>query len=373
MRFIKPWPPLRGASRSSNNRKANLNMQQDNHSDDYYDHKIIKVDPGQSILRIDKFLFDRLENVSRSRVQDAIRSGAVTVDGKDIKPNYKIKPGEEISIVVPQHHGKRNEIKAQDIPLDIIYEDDDLLIVNKAPGMVVHPGIGNPDGTLVNALAHHFGKSGLPVLDGNNNDQIGLVHRIDKDTSGLLVVAKTDYAMSHLAKQFFNHTIDRKYIAMVWGNFEEQEGTIDAHVGRHPRNRLLFAAFPEGDSGKWAVTHYRVLEDLYYVSLVECKLETGRTHQIRVHMKYLGHPLFSDVRYGGDLIVKGTVFSKYKSFVENTFQLLPRQALHARSLGFVHPRTGEQMHFESELPNDINQALERWRKYLADRKAKDNL
>ncbi|MCI4651141.1 MAG: RluA family pseudouridine synthase [Phaeodactylibacter sp.] len=347
---------------------------EDNTSDEYFEHKVIKADPKQSMIRIDKFLNDKLQHVSRSRVQDAIKLGSITVSGKQVKPNYKIKPGDEIEVVVPQHYAeKANFVKPQNIPLDIRYEDDDLLIVHKPAGMVVHPGVGNPDGTLVNALAYHFNFEELPVLEGNSHQQVGLVHRIDKDTSGLLVVAKTDYAMTHLARQFFEHTIDRRYVAMVWGGFEEEQGTIRGNVGRHPRFRQKHTVFPEGEAGKWAVTHYRVLEDLYYVSLVECKLETGRTHQIRVHMKHIGHPLFNDMKYGGDQIVKGTVFSKYKSFVENTFQVLPRQALHAKSLGFTHPATKERMYFESELPEEFEQALERWRTYLRDRQAKKQL
>jgi 23S rRNA pseudouridine1911/1915/1917 synthase len=347
---------------------------EDNTSDEYFEHKVIKADPKQSMIRIDKFLNDKLQHVSRSRVQDAIKLGSITVSGKQVKPNYRIKPGDEIEVVVPQHYAeKASFVKPQNIPLDIRYEDDDILIVHKPAGMVVHPGVGNPDGTLVNALAYYFNFDELPVLEGNTHQQVGLVHRIDKDTSGLLVVAKTDYAMTHLARQFFEHTIDRRYVAMVWGGFEEEQGTIRGNVGRHPRFRQKHTVFPEGEGGKWAVTHYRVLEDLYYVSLVECKLETGRTHQIRVHMKHIGHPLFNDLKYGGDQIVKGTVFSKYKSFVENTFQVLPRQALHAKSLGFTHPATKERMHFESELPEEFEQALERWRTYLRDRQAKKQL
>ncbi|WP_421948220.1 RluA family pseudouridine synthase [Phaeodactylibacter xiamenensis] len=347
---------------------------EDNTSDEYFEHKVIKADPKQSMIRIDKFLNDKLQHVSRSRVQDAIKLGSITVSGKQVKPNYRIKPGDEIEVVVPQHYAERASfVKPQNIPLDIRYEDDDILIVHKPAGMVVHPGVGNPDGTLVNALAHYFNFDELPVLEGNTHQQVGLVHRIDKDTSGLLVVAKTDYAMTHLARQFFEHTIERRYVAMVWGGFEEEQGTIRGNVGRHPRFRQKHTVFPEGEGGKWAVTHYRVLEDLYYVSLVECKLETGRTHQIRVHMKHIGHPLFNDMKYGGDQIVKGTVFSKYKSFVENTFQVLPRQALHAKSLGFTHPATKERMYFESELPEEFDQALERWRTYLRDRQAKKQL
>ncbi len=347
---------------------------EDNTSDEYFEHKVITADPKQSMIRIDKFLNDRLQQVSRSRVQDAIKSGSITVGGKKVKPNYKIKPGDEIEIVVPHHYaGQQKFVKPQNIPLDIRYEDEHLLLVHKPAGMVVHPGVGNPDGTLVNALAYHFDFDALPVLEGNSHQQVGLVHRIDKDTSGLLVVAKTEYAMSHLARQFFEHTIERRYVALVWGDFDEPKGTIRANVGRHPRFRQKHTVFQEGEGGRWAVTHYRVLESLYYVSLIECKLETGRTHQIRVHMKHMGHPLFNDLKYGGDQIVKGTVFSKYKAFVENTFQIMPRQALHARSLEFTHPATKERMHFESDLPEDFQNALARWRRYLADRQAKNQL
>jgi len=344
---------------------------QDNQSDEYYEHKVIQVDPKQSLIRIDKFLVDRLMRTSRNRIQNAIRSGAITVDGKEIKPNHKVKPGEEISIVVPRYPDEDDQsVVPQDIPLDIYYEDDDLLVVYKPAGMVVHPGIGHRRNTLVNALAYHFGHHNLPVMEGNDRDRLGLVHRIDKNTSGLLLVAKTDLAMTHLAKQFYYHTIERTYNALVWGEPDPPEGSIELNVGRHPRFRKKFTAFKDSDEGKWAKTHYKVIEPMYYVSLIECKLETGRTHQIRVHMEAIGHPLFNDDRYGGDRIVKGTVFSKYKSFVEKTFSLIPRHALHARSLGFVHPRTGKEMYFEAEFPNDIQDALERWRRYLAGQKHK---
>ena len=346
--------------------ETNLN---DANSDDLYDDFIIKVDPKQSPLRIDKFLMDRLEKVSRNRVQNAIKTGAITVDGKDVKPNFKVKPGHEISVVVPRPQGEGLRVIPQNIPLNIIYEDEDLLIVNKPAGMVVHPGIGHSRGTLVNALAYHFGHDKLPVMDGNYNDRLGLVHRIDKNTSGLLVVAKTEYAMSHLAKQFFRHTVERTYYALIWGEPEDHKGTIRANVGRHPRFRRDFTVFPEGDAGKWAVTHYEVLEGMYYVSLIKCNLETGRTHQIRVHMKHLGHPLFNDEKYGGDRVVKGTVFSKYKTFVEKTFTILPRHGLHAKSLGFIHPRTEKEVYFESDLPGDFSEALERWRRYVDGRKS----
>lgn len=257
----------------------------------------------------------------------------------------------------------------QKMDLDVRYEDEDLMVIHKPAGLVVHPGPGHFRGTLVNGLAYYFGHQNLPIVDGNYSERLGLVHRIDKNTSGLLVVAKSDYALTHLAKQFYNHTIERTYYALVWGEPKEDFGTIRGNVGRHPRFRQLFTVFPEGEAGKWAVTHYKVLERLYYVSLVQCNLETGRTHQIRVHMQYLGHPLFNDERYGGDRIVKGTIFSKYKEFVESCFNLMPRHGLHAKSLGFVHPTTGAELYFESDLPADFQEALEAWRGYVAGRKA----
>ncbi len=337
--------------------------------DDYFDHQEIVIDRKQTPIRIDKFLMDRLMKISRNRVQNAIRAGSIRVNGKEIKPNFKIKPGHVIELVMPKPPGGDRPLLEEDIPLDIRYEDDDLMVIHKPAGMVVHPGPGHDSGTLVNALAYYL--KDLPVLDGNTRDRLGLVHRIDKDTSGLLLIAKTDYAMTHLAKQFFKHTIDRTYYALVWGDPEEDQGTVEMNVGRHPRFRQIQTTFPEGEAGKHAITHYEVLERLYYVSLIRCKLETGRTHQIRVHMKHLGHPLFNDNRYGGDTIVKGTVFSKYKSFVDNNFKIMPRQALHAKSIGFVHPTTGEDMFFDSELPDDFQEVMERWRTYLGSRK--DNL
>ncbi|MEZ4989978.1 MAG: RluA family pseudouridine synthase [Saprospiraceae bacterium] len=341
--------------------------QDGNDNDEYSRHQQIVIDPKQSPIRIDKFLMDRLEKTSRNRVQNAIRAGSVLVNDQEIKPNFKIKPGQVITIILPDlpaDHG--GPVEPEDIPLDIRYEDEHVLVIHKPAGMVVHPGIGHRRGTLVNALAYHFKE--LPVMEGNQSDRLGLVHRIDKNTSGLLVIAKSDYAMTHLAKQFYQHTVDRTYLALVWGEIDPPDGTVNAHVGRHPRFRKLFTVFPENDQGKWAVTHYRTLEALYYVSLIECKLETGRTHQIRIHLQHLGHPLFSDDKYGGDQIVKGTVFSKYKRFVENCFTVMPRQALHAKSLGFTHPVTGERLHFEDELPSDFQSVLEKWRTYVNSRK-----
>ncbi len=334
----------------------------------------IRVDPKQSPVRIDKFLTDRLAGLSRNRIQNAIKSGEVRVDGNAVKSNWKLSPGELITIVRPVYEGQGEGLKAQDIPLDIRYEDDALLIVHKPPGMVVHPGVGNRDGTLVNALAHHLrNQDDIPVLPGNDDERVGLVHRIDKDTSGLLVIAKTDAAMTHLAKQFFDHSIERTYQAVVWGAPEPADGTIERNIGRHPRNRQNYTVFDEEEDGKHAITHYRTLEDLYYVSLIELKLETGRTHQIRVHMGSIGNPVFSDDRYGGDRVLKGTVYSKYKSFVDKNFALCPRQALHAKSLGFVHPTTGERVYFESELPEDMQSMLDRWRGYVDSRRSTSQL
>ena len=338
-----------------------------NEKGELYEHYEFIADPGQTPLRIDKFLQMKLKDFSRNKIQNAIHAGYVTVNGLEVKPNQKIKPNHVVKVFYHKPYKGRSVIP-QDIPLDIRYEDDDLMVVHKSPGMVVHPGVGNPNGTLVNALAFYLKDKSIPIKKGNESDRPGLVHRIDKDTSGLLVIAKTDHAMEHLSKQFFNHTTKRNYLALVWGNFDEKEGTIEGNIGRHPTQRMKRTVFPEGEDGKNATTHYKVIEDLYYVSLVECTLETGRTHQIRVHMQYLKHPIFSDKVYGGNSIVKGTVFSKYKQFVDNCFKILPRQALHARSLGFVHPRTGEEMFFEAELPEDFAGCLEKWRKYVTSRK-----
>lgn len=328
-----------------------------------YEHYRVVVDPGQSPLRIDKFLSNRIDNSSRNRIQNAADAGNILVNDKPVKANYKVKPGEVVSIVMdfPRHELK---IIAEDIPLDIVYEDDQLLVVNKPAGLVVHPGHGNYSGTLVNALACHF--RDLPLFK-TNDPRPGLVHRIDKNTSGLLVVAKTEMAKNKLSMQFFEKTTKRKYIALVWGNVADDEGTITGHIGRSLKNRQVFTVFPEEDYGKHAVTHYKVLERFDYVTLISCQLETGRTHQIRVHMKYIGHPLFNDDVYGGDSILRGTTFSKYKQFINNCFQILPRQALHAKTLGFVHPTTEEEMLFDSEPPADITEVLEKWRSYTSNR------
>ncbi|MBK8626982.1 MAG: RluA family pseudouridine synthase [Saprospiraceae bacterium] len=337
-------------------------------SDELFEHQRIICDPKQSPVRIDKFLLDRLEKVSRNRIQNAIKIGCILVNDKDIKSNYKVKPGDEISLVLPSNPEDQETLVAENIPLDIIYEDEHLMVINKPPGLVVHPGTGNTSGTLVNALLFHFQHQKLPLLQGNKEDRPGLVHRIDKDTSGLILIAKNDFAMTHLAKQFFDHTIDREYVALVWGDVKEHVGTISGNIGRHERDRMQMAVYVDGSQGKHAVTHYEVIESLYYVTLIKCKLETGRTHQIRVHLKHLGHTLFNDDRYDGNRILKGTIFNKYKQFVENCFQLMPRQALHARSLGFIHPATEEKMHFEIGLPEDFENVLNKWRGYVSSRK-----
>ncbi len=339
-------------------------------NDEFFEHIEIVVDRGQSPLRIDRFLLDRLMDISRNRIQIGIRSGAILVNGEGVKPNYKVRPNDLITIVFPRMTQEGRALVAENIPLDIVYEDDDLLVVNKSAGMVVHPGVGNWTGTLVNALAYHLrGNNQQPVLEGNSSDRPGLVHRIDKHTSGLLVVAKNEFALTHLAKQFFEHTVQRRYMALVWGQPEEKEGTIDAYIGRDPKDRIRQTVFPEGDSGKHAITHFKVVEPMYYVSVIHCWLETGRTHQIRVHLRHLGHPLFGDDRYGGDRIVKGTVYQKYKQFIHNCFKWMPHQALHAMSLGFIHPTSGKSMSFEVQPPENFCKLLEKWRNYLATRKS----
>ncbi|MDX1314434.1 MAG: RluA family pseudouridine synthase [Eudoraea sp.] len=325
--------------------------------DDLFEHYKFVASRGQEPLRVDKFLMNFIENATRNKIQQAAKSGHIWVNDKPVKQNYRVKAGDEVKVLF-EHPPYEFLLVPEDIPLEIVYEDEALLVVNKPPGMVVHPGHGNYSGTLVNALAFHFEK--LPM---NSNNRPGLVHRIDKDTSGLLVVAKTEEAMTHLAQQFFEKTSEREYIALVWGSVAEDEGTIEGHIGRNPKNRLQMQVFPDGEQGKHAVTHYKVLERMHYVTLVSCRLETGRTHQIRAHMKYIGHTLFNDARYGGDKILKGTTFTKYKQFVENAFKLLPRQALHARSLGFTHPTTGQTMHFEADIPEDMASCISKWRQY----------
>lgn len=329
-------------------------------NDDLYEHFRFVADKGQQPLRVDKYLMNRVENATRNKIQKAAKDGNIFVNDVAVKSSYKVK-GNDIVTVLFEHPPYEQLLVPEDLPINIVYEDDDVLVVNKEPGMVVHPGHGNYSGTLINALTFHFDN-----LPNNSSNRPGLVHRIDKDTSGLLVIAKTEEAMTHLSRQFFNKSTERKYVALVWGNVEEDEGTIEGHIGRHPKNRLQNTVFYGDDAeekGKVAVTHYKVLERLGYVTLVSCQLETGRTHQIRVHMKHIGHTLFNDERYGGDKILKGTTFTKYKQFVDNCFKVLPRQALHAKTLGFVHPVTGKTLRFDTELPEDMVMCIEKWRNY----------
>lgn len=332
----------------------------DEPDDDLFEHHRIVADPGQSLLRVDKFLIDRLSNVTRTKIQNGIHDGFVKVNDKPIKPNYKIHPNDIITVSFPEPP-RDTDVKPENIPLNIVFEDEHLLVVNKPAGMVVHPAYQNWTGTLVNALTYHF--QNLPQMPGNDG-RPGLVHRIDKDTSGLLVIAKSEKAMTSLAKQFFDHSIERTYQAIVWGVPEPAEGTVNINVGRSLKDRRVTTAFPDGDFGRTAITHFKLLKDLRYVSLIECRLETGRTHQIRAHMKYLGHPIFNDEMYGGNKIVKGTVFSKYKQFVDNCFKIIPRQALHAKTLGFIHPATQKFIQFDSELPEDFKEVMEKWEHYV---------
>jgi 23S rRNA pseudouridine1911/1915/1917 synthase len=328
-----------------------------------YEHYRLAADKGQELLRIDKFLMDRIPNTSRTKLQLAATNGNIRVNGLTVKPNYRVKPGDDISIVLP-YPQREIELIPQDIPLDILYEDDHIVILNKAADMVVHPGYGNYSGTLVNALVYHF--SNLPSAKDGLPNRPGLVHRLDKNTTGVMVIAKTEQAHTHLSLQFFDHSIDRRYLALAWGDIQE-DGTIEGHIGRSLKNRKVMSIFPEGEYGKHAITHYKVLERLGYVTLVECKLETGRTHQIRAHMQHIGHPLFNDPEYGGNAILKGTSFSKYRQFVLNNFEMLPRQALHARKLELTHPATGDRMNFETALPDDMQSVLDRWKAYVASR------
>lgn len=345
---------------SSENDILDDDLQFEDEEQQMFEHYRFNVDKGQSQLRIDKYITDHMEQTSRHRVQLAIASDYVRVNDKVVKANYKVKPLDVITIVMPyERHGF--EAAPENIPLDIVYEDDDLLIINKPAGLVVHPGHGHYSGTLINALAFHLGiDPGTPQDD----ERMGiLVHRIDKNTSGLLVVAKNDEAQMDLARQFFYHTIERKYVALVWGNIEDESGTVEGNIGRDPNDRMRFKVFPDGSQGKRAVTHFRVLERFGYTTLVECVLETGRTHQIRVHMNHIGHPLFNDDRYGGDKILKGTLYAKYKQFIDNCFEIMPRHALHAMTLGFVHPRTKKEISFSSEIPSDMKALIEKWRNY----------
>ena len=338
-------------------------MENDNLLEDYFqeeslhEHFSFTADKGQEPLRVDKYLMNRIENATRNKIQNAAKAGSIFVNDKAVKSNYKVKGGDVVRVLFG-HPPHENLLVPEDIPIEIVYEDDTVVVINKAAGMVVHPGHGNYSGTLINALLFHFDN-----LPNNADERPGLVHRIDKDTSGLLVIAKTEEALTHLSKQFFDKSSERKYLALVWGNLKEDEGTIEGHIGRHPKNRLKMMVFPEGEVGKPAITHFKVIERFGYVTLLECQLETGRTHQIRAHMKHIGHTLFNDERYGGNAILKGTHFSKYKQFVENCFKLIPRQALHAKTLGFEHPKTGQWMQFDSEIPQDLAQTLGKWRNY----------
>ncbi len=334
-------------------------------SDELYEKKVIRTDKGQEPYRIDKFLMNRIENATRNKIQHAIEAGLVTVNGKPVKSNHKIKAFDEI-IVYTDQSPESLDVVPEEMQLEFVYEDDEVMVINKPAGMVVHPGSGNYNGTLLNGISWYLQQQN-PNIDEKVLPRFGLVHRIDKNTSGLLVMGKSPHAAAHLAKQFFHHTVQRKYLALAWGDMEQDEGTIVAHVGRNQRFRKLFEAYPDGEHGKEAITHYKVLERFNYVTLVECVLETGRTHQIRVHMKLIGHTLFGDTTYGGDKILKGTIFSKYKQFVDNCFELCPRQALHARTLGFAHPRTGENLFFESPVPADMEQVIDKWRKYVSTR------
>ncbi len=336
---------------------------ENNESEDLYLKQEFTVDQGQSPLRIDKFLQARIEGATRNKVQQSLHAGLITVDGQTVKPNFKVKGGQHL-VIFRTTEPESSEILPEKMDLDIVFEDDSVIVINKPAGMVVHPGVGNRSGTLINGIAHHLQQQN-PQLSEFDLPRFGLVHRIDKNTSGLILLAKTDKALQHLARQFFDHTITRRYIALVWGNVEEDEGTINAHIGRSKRFRQQYEAYPEGDEGKHAITHYQVLERFHYTTLIACQLETGRTHQIRVHMKSIGHTIFADEFYGGDRILKGTVFAKYKQFVDNCFALCPRQALHAGTLGFTHPVTGERMQFEAGLPSDLRALVDKWRRYFA--------
>ena len=344
-------------------------MEVEDIEDDLLERMVIRVDPGQQPLRIDRYLMDRITKLSRTKIQTGISSGSVRVNEGLVKPNYKVRPLDAIEVLLPKVSPDAGILHGEDIALDIIYEDGDLLVVNKPVGMVVHPGVGNRTGTLVNALVHYLGESDLPVLDGNPLDRPGLVHRIDKNTSGLLVIAKNEFSLSHLARQFFEHTTERNYLALIWGQPAQVKNTIESYIGRDPKDRTKQHVYEDGEQGKRAITHFEVIEPMYYVSLIRCKLETGRTHQIRVHLSSSGHPLFGDVKYGGARIVKGTVFQKYKQFVQNCLNMMPHQALHAQSLGFTHPKSGERMKFDIDPPEDFQKLLSKWRNYVDLRKS----
>lgn len=344
--------------------EEDLAFEQDNEQDELYEHFRLEVTKGQELIRIDKFLVNRIENVTRTKIQNAADAGNILVNGKPVKSNYRIKPLDVITIVMA-HPPREKELIPENIPINIVYEDEEVVLVNKEPGMVVHPGFGNYSGTLLNALVYHF--KNLPSHKGKKaeHDELrpGLVHRIDKNTSGIVILAKSEYSLAHLAKQFFEKTTKRTYVALVWGDLKNDRGTIIGHVGRDLKDRKKMAVFSDGSHGKHAITHYKVLERFGYVTLVECNLETGRTHQIRVHFKHIGHPLFNDDTYGGNKILKGNNTTKYKQFIENCFDLMPRHALHAKSLGFIHPVTKKEMFFDSELPHDMLQVIEKWRNY----------
>jgi 23S rRNA pseudouridine1911/1915/1917 synthase len=329
--------------------------------EDLYEHHRIVTDKGQEPLRIDKFLMNRIENASRTKLQSSAEAGNILVNGKTVKSNYKVKGGDTITIVLA-HPPRDKEIIPENIPLNVVFEDDSLVVVNKPPGLVVHPGYGNYSGTLVNGLMYHFKE--LPMFN-KGEARPGLVHRLDKNTSGIMILAKNEIALAKLAKQFFDRTTKRVYVALVWGDFAEDTGTITGNIGRNIRDRKKMDVFPDGEDGKHAVTHYKVLERFGYVTLLECRLETGRTHQIRVHLSHIGHPLFNDEVYGGEKILKGTTFTKYKQFIENCFKIMPRHALHAKSLGFIHPDTGKEMFFDSEITEDMQLVIDKWRKYSA--------
>lgn len=333
--------------------------------DDLYERRTFIIDKGQEPFRIDKWLQTRIEGSTRNKIQQAIDNGFVTVNNNKIKSNYKIKPFDEIlvlSLINPEY----TELKPENISLNIVYEDTDVLVINKPSNMVVHPGVGNYTGTLLNGVAYYLLQQN-PNLTEEELPRYGLVHRIDKNTTGLIVLAKNGIAAAHLAKQFFNHTVKRNYVALVWGNLDTDEGTINVNIARHKQHRKMFDAYPDGETGKNAITHYKVIERMNYVTLVNCQLETGRTHQIRVHMKYIGHTLFNDWEYGGDKILKGTIFTKYKQFVDNCFNICARCALHAKTLGFIHPTTQQELFFETELPTDMNNVIEKWRNYVGNK------
>jgi len=361
--------PLDSDSEASQDEETHILDESSEFSEVLYERMNLVVDKGQEPMRLDKFLTARIENISRNKVKQAIEGGRVLVNNKNASANYKIRPGDNI-VCFSDKHAMGEEIVPEEMPLNIFYEDDDVLVINKPPGLVVHPASGNYSGTLINGIAWYLHEKNKSITE-ETLPRFGLVHRIDKNTSGLLVLAKTSQAVASLAKQFFDHSVKREYIALVWGDLQEDKGTIIAHIGRHQRFRKLFEAYPEGDHGKEAITHYTVLERFGYVTLVRCVLETGRTHQIRVHMKYIGHPLFNDETYGGDKILKGTIFSKYKQFVENCFSICQRQALHAKTIGFIHPVSNKEMLFESDLPEDMREVIDKWRSYAQRGSSKD--